>query len=449
MDPSLRPFLVVWTILAVLFAFLTPPYEAPDEPFHLAYANHLATGKGLPNQYDPQRFVYGEGHQFPLYYLGAGALIWLSNADHAVNVKPIANPQYARNGGPTWMAPAFAHNTQRIFPSAADRASFYGLRLLSVLLALLNLVVLERLAALYLADGRWRVVAVLLAGGLPQYLYVAGYITNDNLNVLLSTLCIYACCRCVRQPERRWFLWLGLFLGLALATKKNALVLLPAVALSLGALWWQRPDARRRILLGMLGGLGLTLLLAGWVFLRNQGLYGEFLGTRMEAKTLPDLIVDRHLLSWDFARYVGQVVLPGLAISAVGYFGWMTFPLPLWMYGCWAAIALLALGGVLGGLPAWRRRWLEALPLALFPAFCLAGIVHYNLAYSQYQGRFLFPILGCLTIPAAAGLARLCRPWPRLAPGVRVVLTGVILVVAVSALLYLHGRYYYRECYLP
>ncbi|HEX2513611.1 MAG TPA: hypothetical protein VH257_02835, partial [Chloroflexota bacterium] len=47
--------LVYAAVLATLFALLVPPYEAPDEPSHLAYINFMATRAGLPNQYDPQR----------------------------------------------------------------------------------------------------------------------------------------------------------------------------------------------------------------------------------------------------------------------------------------------------------------------------------------------------------------------------------------------------------
>ena len=38
------------------------------------------------------------------------------------------------------------------------------------------------------------------------------------------------------------------------------------------------------------------------------------------------------------------------------------------------------------------------------PARCLDGIVVYNLTFSQYQGRFLFPVIALIAALTAAGL---------------------------------------------
>ena len=57
--------------LAVGAAYVAavPPWEAPDEPWHLAYAEALAAGRW------PTTAETYEAHQPPLYYLGLAALL--------------------------------------------------------------------------------------------------------------------------------------------------------------------------------------------------------------------------------------------------------------------------------------------------------------------------------------------------------------------------------------
>src|SRR5437762_12724461 len=72
-----RPILLLlplaFALVAGLYSLVVPPWEAPDEPAHFAYAAHLLDARALP------RMVVGAGpteaHQPPLYYLLAAALM--------------------------------------------------------------------------------------------------------------------------------------------------------------------------------------------------------------------------------------------------------------------------------------------------------------------------------------------------------------------------------------
>lgn len=67
--------LLVVTFLGVgtVYNVTTPLFEAPDEQWHFAFVQHLATGGGLPVFGQDQQAAYRqEGFQPPLYALGSG-----------------------------------------------------------------------------------------------------------------------------------------------------------------------------------------------------------------------------------------------------------------------------------------------------------------------------------------------------------------------------------------
>ena len=81
---------------------------------------------------------------------------------------------------------------------------------------------------------------------------------------------------------------------------------------------------------------------------------------------------------------------------------------------------------------------------ALFVLACGAGIIAYNLTYSQPQGRFLFPVLSLLAIALSAGLRELLRPLsrlpgPRRSPGALFRLVAALVAADVAALLTVVG----------
>src|ERR671933_10205 len=96
--------LVYAAALAALSALLAPPFEAPDEPAHLAYVDFIATRAALPNQYGPDRPLTGhgisptEGHQPPLYYAAAALLLRLTAQAPCLPTPPAPNPLHAWNG---------------------------------------------------------------------------------------------------------------------------------------------------------------------------------------------------------------------------------------------------------------------------------------------------------------------------------------------------------------
>jgi len=73
---ALWVLLIGYAALGVVYTFSTPMFEAPDEAYHFALVDHLASGGGLPDQRIPERRLWKqEGSQPPLFYMLAAQVV--------------------------------------------------------------------------------------------------------------------------------------------------------------------------------------------------------------------------------------------------------------------------------------------------------------------------------------------------------------------------------------
>lgn len=416
--------IVFFATFAAAFAAIVPPLEAPDEPDHLAYVNFVATHAALPNQYDERQRVFGQGHQAPLWYVLAAVPVRLLEPDRRINVSAPPNPDHLWRGGHTLAVPFYRHGPDSPFAAVSDAVAFYGLRAMSVLCGVANLLVLLALGRRWLGSGPVALLVPLFAATLPQFAFLSGVVSPDNLTSLLCTVAVWYAMRALSGGTREACLF-GVALGLAVLSKKTALFLIPATAV-LFAVEAVRHRDRATVLLGHFAlAFGVATVLSGGLFVRSWVLYRDLLGTTMEKATLPMLVAEKSLAS-DWFR---GPFWSGLGRSFVGLFGWLNVPLPAAACRLWIALATAALAGVVLGLRARRVAWHDVLIALLFVGGCLAGTVYYNLSFSQAQGRYLFPVLAFLGFLWAAGWRALLAHAPsRLRP---VLAAG--LVVALGA----------------
>jgi hypothetical protein len=78
-------------LIRVLFAILTPAWEAPDEYPHYWYAEQIAREGTLPRSV--HEFPAYEAYQPPLYYLAASVLIGLGDEEVAFSPEPAPPPK--------------------------------------------------------------------------------------------------------------------------------------------------------------------------------------------------------------------------------------------------------------------------------------------------------------------------------------------------------------------
>ena len=122
------------------------------------------------------------------------------------------------------------------------------------------------------------------------------------------------------------------------------------------------------------------------------------------------------------ADYLGAFVTTTFH-SFWAQFGWMAVVAPDRLYLIWGLLMLAAAAGLVLsrgrlGEPTWRI-------VVLTVAAAAIGYVGYNLAYVQFQGRYLFTALVPLVILLVAGWAA-CLP--RRAQTWGVLLVGIVLV---------------------
>lgn len=267
-------------------------------------------------------------------------------------------------------------------------------------------------------DARAGVVALLLVSVDPNVLAHGFLATTDVGTALFLTLAVFLCWRYWQAPGRGRFLLAGVGVGLALASKFSAVVLLPAILLV--GLYRARQEA---------GGRGERMRTAVFVTLGWTAV-GALLFLLLYRFDLAALAQDfaqqrAHQLEGHSAFLLGEV-------NGGGW--WYYFPL-IFLLKTPVAVLLLFAWGV--GWLVWRRprawtTWWLLLPVGgLFAAALLSRV---NIGY-----RYLLPVLPLLYLVVAPCVVR--------AAGRAQWAAYVLLFLAVSVSLRQHPHYlaYFNE----
>lgn len=403
--------------LGTRYARAVPAWEAPDEPWHLVYAELLARGRA-PTAADTYQH-----HHPPLFYGWTALGLRLLDA-------PPEIPRAPDNPRAPFDVAAYLHPPDDPGTPWLRLLRFWAGLATALLVPLTWCVARRGLGRRRgLGSGRgtraWDgapFLAALLVATLPQLLFIGHSISNDGLVALWGALACYGMLRWVQgvglgnwRGDRAALLCMGLGFGLGLWTKLTILGLVPALvlALALGA----RADARacgrgaagRRLLVGIGGLLGV----AGMVLLAIPLLWPAAGAGLLDGLRAHGLAWRAELVSADYLWSGLRRILE----SFFGRFGWMNLRLPgavLALAGLWALLGLAGLPRAYRAAPDRTRDclWVAAAVLAGVLAAALRNL----LADPQAQGRFLFPALAAIALLPAAGWrawlpGRGWRPW--------------------------------------
>ncbi len=396
-----RRWLAILTLVSapffVLWSFVVPVFEAPDEAMHWQYARHLHDEWQLP--VFNAHFV--EANSPPLYY---------------VAIAPVASstptpPPLIWSDGHDALAHPFG---VRLLHTAGDDLTRYWpiriARLISSLMALIGVY----LCGLAAREVTGRESTALLGAGfaafLPQFTFRGMNVSNDVLVATMSALFLYFCLRLVM----RGFTWrIGVLAAAALAgaflSKINAICLAPVLALVIVS----EPAPWRRRALHMAALAGVTVLLVlPWSY-RNVVLYGDPFAMAAMRQAVASMVVERSIFDLDLHRTLPRELFK----SFVGLFGY-GLKLPKWVYAVYLAFMAFATLGLAVGL----RRHHDRVPIASYVRVLtiLAAIIvlnylvvlRINLQFVQPQGRYMFPALPAIAVAMAVGLEK-WAPWRR------------------------------------
>ena len=365
--------LVLFVLLGILYAFITPPFEASDELWHYPMVRHLADGNPLPVQvFDPA--LAGpwkqEASQPPLYYYAGAALtFWIDTSDMA-DVRQenphVDNGLITKDGNTNLVV----HNPQTD-PWRGTLLAVRLVRLMSIAMGVVTVYLTYRIAQSAM-PGRPEIAlgAAAVNAFLPMFLFISSAVNNDNLAIMLASSSLFLMIAIVDRQNKEatghdhrknwqrsgvWIL-LGGFIGLALLTKEGTIGLLPLAWGTAFVVAWleQDPGKNERlsgtfrwltaILLRSIGYFALVLLpvllIAGWWYWRNVELYGDWLGWSAFIAVLGERAHPASLLQlWGERR--------GFLMAYWGLFGGVNIPMPDWVYALFNTLLVISVFGFL------------------------------------------------------------------------------------------------------
>ncbi|MBK8984558.1 MAG: phospholipid carrier-dependent glycosyltransferase [Chloroflexi bacterium] len=401
--------LVVFMGLAFAANVINPLHEATDELRHYRFVQTIVQHKALPVQ---GVGCNAQGHHPPLFYaVAALATGWVDTTGEGDCYDPPPNPFWAYR----YWEVGRDNKNQYLHYTAVEGFPWHGGALAAHLTRLVNslfgaaAVWLTYLIGLAIWPKRpfLAVAGAALVGFNPMFVYMSGSVNNDVIAAFSGAAITLACVRLV-QDERglslRWGLILGVLYSLALLSKFNLAAIAGLIGAAMTWVAWHKRQWRAWVQAG-LALMGVTAVLTGWWFGRNQILYGEPTGV----EKLTELWGVRDP-SQSFWLAVSE--LDYVWTSLWGRFGYGQIPLPNVMYAGLGALAILGVTGY--ALPFVRRETQElketAVPLLLLllNVLLFLGVLFNYLLISPAgpMGRFFFPALPALAVLLAYGLSQ-------------------------------------------
>ncbi len=432
--------LIVFLILGVTYATVTPIFEAADEIQHYFHIKHIADGKGLPVLRPQGEETYEqEGGQPSLYYLlGTVATFWIDTADAE---ELLDHNPYVNLGVPSRQGNKniIVHTDREAFPYRGTTLAVHLLRYFSLLFGALTVLTTYLLSLQVFSGQRMLALgAAMLTAFNPKFIFTNATVTNDGLLIALCSLALLSSVLLVKRgPSLRRYISLGVVVGLAALTKLTGLGLLALVFVTLLILA-VRYSPKEAIKGGTII-LGLVILLAGWWYIRNWVLYQDPMGMNAFFDALGRPPGRRVTLR----KFVKE--LESLKLSYWAVFGWFNILAGPWVYRFFDL--LVALGVV--GLPLAVVRALKKPRTVSFPALLLmltwiavvaAGYVQWNQVTTAATGRLVFPAISCLSIVLSWGLVQI-PPRKYTEVSVGILGTMMLLVAIICPFLYIAPVY--------
>jgi hypothetical protein len=440
---------------SLIYAILTPPWQAPDEIAHFEYA-YLLAQRGRPLTFADASPDLEQQIIHSLYRYRAWDFIQRPAPTEAPERLAEA-PFFGNSRTLERFSLAYVPYALAVWPFAAQSIAvqLHVMRLVSALMGA-AVVALAFVTARRVEPGSPCLAygAALFVVFLPQHAYISGTVNDGNLATLLASAALYlAVTMRLDGVTLRRALLAALASAGAILSKATAYFLVPlGIILALDLAWrWYRVNlaagesgynSRAAILTGVILATVLALALP-LVFL--QTVSGQ------PAHMLLS-ILDTGLAPGGFAAYIVELAAEGRLAQAIvrsfmsfwAAFGWMALFLP----DLWYGLLALACGvSVLGWLWRWRR-WppargyaVLALAVGLSVAVLWGWFLLSRLGIYGFQGRYYFGAL----VPVAILLV---RGWLHWSPAHRhqtsVILTAAGLVMLNVAVLLVVFVPYFR-----
>ena len=205
--------LINFVAFTTTYSLYTPSFEGGDESFHYIYSKRMNEGKVTDD-----------------FYLKIGPLYYSINSiffnfvespdDYYGGLKKNANewPVYQNR---------FYHSIEEAYPFSDIALTVHTLRIFSIFCGIITIIFVYKIAKLIFPNDRWfPLFTMTFVSLIPKFTFQNSTITNDTLVWSLTTISIYYIFKFVNNVnERKCLILFSIFLGLAMLTKANAIVL--------------------------------------------------------------------------------------------------------------------------------------------------------------------------------------------------------------------------------
>lgn len=454
-------------LLAVAWALISPPLQAPDENSHVGYVQTLAETGDLPGAPDRPPFSTEQLTAAEVSNADQAAaqssvrMEWDPRADTRWERRARALPERARQdgGGPNpassnpplyylWEAPAYLIASNGDF---FDR--LLAMRIASSLWLALTVIATWLLVGEVLGrDPFLQLAAAGLAGLAPMMTFVSASVSPDGMLFAIWTLALWLGVRALKRgltAARAAALFAAV--GAAIVVKATSYALVPGALLVLTVgLWRKRPAARELALIGGTATAALALTAGAWFAIAR--LVDRAPAGQISSASATTGTNVRELLSYvwqfylpklpfqtDYPTVANHIPVFDIWIRGVwGAFGWTEVTFPPEVY---AVLALFTAGVIAASaLVRWRTRRSADLAVGGFLLLTVVSLLA-GLHWSEYrllesgqgnfnQGRYLLPLVGIAGLVLANALRALAPA--RRALGAGAALGGLFILQAFS-----------------
>jgi 4-amino-4-deoxy-L-arabinose transferase-like glycosyltransferase len=455
---------------------MTTPLEGPDEPAHVAYAQHLAeTGHG-PSNAVRQGIVSteiavaeAELDLIPMIGHTNGRPPWSAFA--RVSRKLDGLPAAARkNGsGPNALAQnpplyyVYEAIAYRLSPNQSLFGRLFAMRVANVLLYVLAVGLMWALAGEIFARQWLQFLATAVVVLQPKLASLAGSINSDTLLVTVSTGFVLAGLRLLRRgPTLGGVAAVATLAGLGALTHGRGLALIPPAAIVIVVAWLRARPPRRETLRQAALAIGalVACLVVAFLWTRSGSAGGGAFGGEVGRAAEQSFNVRQ------FASYVWQFYLPPFSFltPAIGppygyrqmfidtfFGGYANFEVNFRtaVYDWLQILAFVGLVGLYTAIFArWRAVWARW-PMVLFVVSVLVSLLallHIS-SYRDLQvggdplitGRYLLPAIALFGVTIAWVIGSLPR---RVAPWIGALLLAGFVLLDIEGFLINAQRFY-------
>jgi hypothetical protein len=415
----------------LIWAFLIPPWQVPDEAAHFTYVAHIVEQGELPyTRQTAELPLYSqeviESLKNGLYFATSSGgspippplTVMPAGYDYAIARDYYAPGMERRSAGGATATPYSAGSyllevpAYWLFRDMPILSRLYAVRCVIAVVGALSCLFAYAIGTTLGGDREWGRTLGLMLAWFPQYTFMSAGMNNDAASILCATALIWLII--ILLQRQRLSLALALAMGFCAAVGAIVKPTTVPIALVSGVVvLWQLVREKRQtgIPLSHRARLLLIYTLGAALIIGPELLLRRYLGTRATAAAVAevDSSLSLHGFSYPLAEYLHAKTAAGsfylqwfFLKTGWGLFGTLDVPLGEETY---AVIGLISIVGITAALVAALTngavRWKLALPLALIAAqvgFVFLGMDYY-LSYATtgtplgIQGRYLFPAL--------------------------------------------------------